>query len=144
MKENQTERCQKCFLVKTYKWHKKSFTRWFNQKRTWCSMLKMNFIIFSWLYISTYYMCWSTINDLKIVKYFPANLCWFQHKYKGISNMHDALNCFQDLGYWDFCAFEYCSFNISVTSEQHTYPWNLVIDLQRKMTLIKTFNSLWM
>ena len=33
MKENQIERYQKCFPVKIYESHKKSSTRWFNQKR---------------------------------------------------------------------------------------------------------------
>ena len=33
MKENQIGSCQKCLLVKTYEWHKKSFTGWFNQER---------------------------------------------------------------------------------------------------------------
>lgn len=83
----------KMFPCKTYKWHKKSTTHWFNQKRTWHSVLKVDAyadgnhkIILSCPYISTYDMCWSTINDLGIVKYFLANLCWFQCKYKSISN----------------------------------------------------------
>lgn len=33
MKEHEIESCQKSLLVKTYEWDKKSFTRWFNQKK---------------------------------------------------------------------------------------------------------------
>ena len=33
MKENQLGSYQKCLLIKTYEWNKKSFTRWFNQKK---------------------------------------------------------------------------------------------------------------
>ena len=42
MKENQRESCQKCFLVKTYEWHKKSFMRWINQEKNWLRMLKID------------------------------------------------------------------------------------------------------
>ena len=42
MKENQIENCQKCLLVKIYDWHKKSFTRWFNEKKTWRGVLKID------------------------------------------------------------------------------------------------------
>ena len=32
MKESQIEGSGKCLLVKTYEWHEKRFTHWFNKK----------------------------------------------------------------------------------------------------------------
>ena len=51
MKENWIESCQKCLLVKSYEWHKKSFMRLFNQKKFWRGVSEnfffLNFIMAS-------------------------------------------------------------------------------------------------
>ena len=54
MKENQIQSCQKYLLVKTWKWHKKSLTRYFNQKKAWHGVIDAyaaakHKIILSWL-----------------------------------------------------------------------------------------------
>ena len=41
MQENQVESCQKCLLKKFRNDTKKSFTRWFNQKKAWRGVFKI-------------------------------------------------------------------------------------------------------
>ena len=57
MKVNQIESYQKCLLLKTYEWHKKSFTRWFNQKKIWCGV-HLYFVVgvFLWNFLNGFFI----------------------------------------------------------------------------------------
>ena len=57
MKVNQIESYQKCLLLKTNEWHKKSFTRWFNQKKIWCGV-HLYFVVgvFLWNFLNGFFI----------------------------------------------------------------------------------------
>ena len=77
MKKNKIESCQKCLLVKNNTNNtKKSFARWFNQKKAWRGVLKIDAcaaakhrVILSWTYNMFYLNClsiWTSILLLDI------------------------------------------------------------------------------
>ena len=107
MQENQVESCQKCLLKKFRNDTKKSFTRWFNQKKAWrgvfkigaCAVAKYK-IILSWTNVlitlkpvSWFALQMKTLALNKFTLYSPVPK---QQKHLVLKISHATILCFKN------------------------------------------------